>query len=171
MQLAEVRELSEIRFAIPLRRRWVLCTGVCRADDRISVREQDIDIGKQVWHRLRHRGLLGPKVSMRIGAQLTAQVLAPRYEEVWKLIAGQSMGCFEELVTKPTFRKPVSYPGTTARETGLMVVATREQTDEDKPTSSQLDGRVCNDVGRGVHYRVVAIHATICVLRGMLAVA
>ena len=84
---------------------------------------------------------------MHIGAQLAAQVLAPCYEEVWKLIAGQSMGCFEELVAEPAFCKPVSYPRTTTWETGLMIIATRKQTDEDEPTSSQLDGRVCNDVG------------------------
>ena len=68
---------------------------------------------------------------MHIGAQLTVQVLTLCYEEVWKLITGQSMGCFEELVTKPTFCGPMSYPGTTVQETGLMVVATREQTNED----------------------------------------
>ena len=45
------------------------------------------------------------------------------------------MGCFEELVAETTFCEPVSYPGTTAWQTGLMVVTTREQANEDEPAS------------------------------------
>jgi hypothetical protein len=81
------------------------------------------------------------------------------------------MGSFEELVAEPAFCKPVSYPGPTARETSLMVVATGKQADENESASGKLDGRVREDVGRGVDRRVVAVHATICVLHGVLAVA
>ena len=95
----------------------------------------------------------------------------PRGEEVGELIAGQGLSGLEQLVTKLAFREPMSDPRHTPRKASLMVVTTREQADENQSASGELDGRVCEDVGQGVDRGVVAIHAAVCVLRGVLAIA
>lgn len=50
MQLANVSDLGEVGLALPVGRRvGAARPGVRRADDRVGVREQDIDIGERVW--------------------------------------------------------------------------------------------------------------------------
>lgn len=51
-----------------------------------------------------------------------------------------------------------------------MVVAAGEQSDENESTLGQLDGRVRENICRSVDCGVVAVYATIGILRGMLAV-
>ncbi len=172
VQLAKVRELSEIRFA--LLAGWCVCAaraGIRHADDRIGVQEQDVDVRKQVRYSLGQRGLLGAKVPTCIGAQLTTQVLTPCDEEIGELVAGQRLSSLKELVAEPALCKPMHDSRPTVGKTGLVVVATREQADEDESTSGQLDRRVGEDFGRSVDSGVVAVYATICVLCVMLAVS
>jgi hypothetical protein len=64
MQLANVSNLSEVRLAIPAGRRVSPPrSSVRRANDRIGVREEDIDVGKRVWDDFGQGGFLGAEVS------------------------------------------------------------------------------------------------------------
>ncbi len=172
VQLAKVHELSEIWFALPAGRCvCAACAGVRCTDDWIGVQEQDVNVRKRVRYSLGQRGLLGAEVPMHIGAQLATQVLVPRDEEVGELVVGQRLSGLEELVTEPALCKPMHNSRPTVGETGLVVVATGEQADEDESASGQLDRRVGEDFSQSVDGGVVAIHATICVLHVMLAVS
>jgi hypothetical protein len=54
---------------------------------------------------------------------------------VRELFAGQRLSGLEELVTESAFRKPMSDARPTVQDAGWVVVATREESNEDETTS------------------------------------
>lgn len=172
MQLANVSNLSEVRLAIPAGRRVSPPrSSVRRANDRIGVREEDIDVGKRVWDDFGQGGLLGAEVSTRVGAQLVAQTFTPSGEKLGELVTGERLGGLEEFITETRFRKPVSNSRSAARETSRVIITTREKSDENYSTASELDRGVCEDVSRSIDSRMVAVYTTICIFSGVLIVS
>jgi hypothetical protein len=167
-----VRDFAKIRFVLPPG--WRMCAaraGIGRADNRIGVGEQDINIRKRVWYGFSQRRFLGAKVPARVGAQLVAQRFTPSGEKVGEFGAGERSGCLEEIITKTASRKPMRDSRSAARETGRMIVATREKTNENETATSKLDRWVCEDVDRSIYDRVVTVLTTVRVLGGVLVVA
>jgi hypothetical protein len=58
----------------------------------------------------------------------------PCGEESRELFAAQRLSGLEKLVTESTFHKPMSDARPTVQEAGWLVVATREESDEDEST-------------------------------------
>ena len=81
------------------------------------------------------------------------------------------MGGLEEFITETTFCKPVSNSRSAARKASRVIITTREKSDENDTTTSELDRGVCEDVGRRIDSGVVAVYTTICIFRSVLTVS
>lgn len=107
----------------------------------------------------------------RVCAQLAAERFTPCGEKLGELGPSERLGGLEELVTETGFRKSMGNSRSAARETSLVIITAGEKSDQNEPTTSELDGWVREDVGGGIDGGMVTVHTTVSVLRSMLTVA